>query len=186
MCDDYTLKLIPHPRNAFSRQHSTLRWTAERPFNCQCRIENSPWFDIHSGRDQLAFLAGEGMCVFISARVCVCECVFHCKLCRQACSIMHIHSECAHVRWCQGLDVQLSLSRVQSFPTAALDQRAWVKRWTWSGEVWKNLDRNNYNLSKYQTHACSPGPQRRTHEPGRGTFSCGHCEREDLRLIRLD
>lgn len=78
---------------------------------------------------------------------------------------VHMHIECAH-------DVRAKtcadLSAVHSFPIAALDQRAWVKPWTWSNGVWKNLSRNNYNLSKY--HACSSGPRQWTDEPGQGTF----------------
>lgn len=46
-------------------------------------------------------------------------------------------------------------STIQSFPITTLDQGSLVKPWTWTSWVWKNLNSNNYRLSKYQTLACS-------------------------------
>lgn len=34
----------------------------------------------------------------------------------------------------------------------------WSNPWNWTSWIWKNLRRNNYNLSKQQTHACSSLP----------------------------
>lgn len=79
------------------------------------------------------------ICVFVF----LCECV-SLHTVNAYCEVM---SELRHV--------QISLSPGQSFPIAALDQGAWVKPWTRSDGVWKNLSQNNYNLSKYQTHGCS-------------------------------
>lgn len=50
--------------------------------------------------------------------------------------------------------VQISFRLVQSFPIAALDQRAWVKPWTLSNRVWKNLAGIITTKFKYQEHAC--------------------------------
>lgn len=134
------------------------------------------WLDIHSGRDRLAFLAGEGKCVFTSAHsvlVCVCKRASHIcswwqrfswtddderKVCVPVRLTVLYTPQCILSALMRG-DVRAttcrSASTVQSFPVAALDQRALVKPWTWTSWVWKNLSQNNYNLSKYQRHACS-------------------------------
>lgn len=78
---------------------------------------------------------------------CVCLYVWLC--CTPQCTLSVLMRGDVRAKTCR------SASTVQSFPVAALDQRALVKPWTWTSWVWKNLSQNNYNLSKHQRHACS-------------------------------